>query len=280
LNILIISGTPKTDGITHSFVKTAEETAAELQVKAETIRLSGMNITKCKMCDDGWGICFREHKCVFGDKDGFNSLQNKVKNADAFIYITPVYWGEISEELKIFADKLRRCQATKQWNPSKSEASFHKDKPSIAVAVAGGGGGGIVSAFADIERAVSQMGGDNWPRESSGIFDWIGVNRWNQDYKRDALKAAITKMVKYHTMPKLSAVKALPDYKIQLEFDNDEVRVFDMTPHLDKPRYSELKDVELFNKIKITGFKIEWRPLTDMCIEVLYSQSQRSDKKC
>jgi len=275
MKLLIISGTPKTEGITYSFVKTAEETAAALNINAETIRLAGMNITKCRMCGDGWGICFREHRCIFGDKDGFNGLQKKVHEADAYVYITPVYWGEISEELKIFIDKLRRCQATKQWDSREDEVSFHKDKPSIVVAAAGGGGGGILSAFEDMERAITQMSGDGWPRETAGMFDWIAVNRWNQEYKRETLRAAITKMVQYQVLPKFVSVKALPDYKLEIEFEGNEVRIFDMKPYLDKPKYAELKDVEKFNVVKITGFWIEWRPLVDIGIEVLYNGSVR-----
>jgi len=193
--ILIISGTPKTDGVTFSFVKAAEEQVSKLGHKAQVVRLAGLGLTKCAMCNDGWGICFKEHKCVFGDKDGFNELQLAVRDADAYIYITPVYWGEISEEMKLFIDKLRRCQATKQWDEREDEVSFLKGKPSILVAVAGGGGGGIITAFEDLERAITQCGGNERPREKAGVFDYIAVNRWNQELKREALKASIGEMV-------------------------------------------------------------------------------------
>lgn len=196
MKLLIISGTPKMDGITYSFVEAAEEAAKSANANAEVIRLAGVNLNKCKMCADGWGICFKEHYCAFGDTDGFNNLQKKVRDADAFVYITPVYWGEVSEELKIFVDKLRRCQATKKWDGREGVVSFHKGKPSIIVAVAGGGGGGIVSTFENMERAIFHMEGDALPRENSGIFDFIAVNRWNQAYKRDALKIAVAEMVK------------------------------------------------------------------------------------
>ena len=193
--ILILSGTPKIEGITYSFVKTAEETAKEIGLEYETVALSQIGLQKCKMCKDGWGICFKEHVCQFNET--FNILQEKVKQADAFIYISPVYWGEISEDMKIFLDKLRRCQATKQWDSREEEVSYHKDKPSIIVVNAGGGGGGILTAFQDIERAVSQMGGDSWPKYKAGICDFIAVNRWNQEYKRESLRAAIKIMKNY-----------------------------------------------------------------------------------
>ncbi|MCL2187268.1 MAG: NAD(P)H-dependent oxidoreductase [Defluviitaleaceae bacterium] len=194
--ILIVNATPKTDGLCYSFVEVAEETADALGIHAETIRLAGYGLRKCMMCHDGWGICFKEHTCLFGEKDGFAALQQKVNEADAFVYITPVYWGEISEELKIFWDKLRRCETTKQWNGKEDIISFHKNKPSILVASAGGGGGGIPSTFTAMERAVDQLGEHTGCQNgTAGIFDYIGVTRWNAEYKRTALKEAIKEMV-------------------------------------------------------------------------------------
>jgi multimeric flavodoxin WrbA len=198
MKILIISGTPKTDGITHSLVVTARETAASIGCEAEVISLSASTLHGCKMCGDGWGVCFKEHQCKYENEDDFGALHVKMSGADAFVYITPVYWGEVSEAMKCFLDRLRRCEATKQWNERPVGESFHKGKPSILVANAGGGGGGILTALADMERAIGQMHGDSWPRETAGIFDYIAVNRWNQAYKREALSEAVKAMVQQH----------------------------------------------------------------------------------
>jgi multimeric flavodoxin WrbA len=196
MKLLILSGTPKTDGLTYSFVQGAAEAAEKAGVEVEIISLAKIGMQKCKMCGEGWGICFKQHKCVFGDKDGFNLVQEKVEKADAYVYITPVYWGEASEDMKLFIDKLRRCQATKKWNREAGN-SFALGKPSILVAVAGGGGGGIINTFSQIERAIGHMEGHEAPFEREGVFDYIAVNRWNQDYKRDALKSAVAEMISY-----------------------------------------------------------------------------------
>jgi len=266
MKLLILSGTPKKDGLTYSFVEKAVETAKELNINAELVTFSDINLTKCKMCADGWGICFNQHRCAFGDKDGFNELQKKVQEADAYIYITPVYWGEMSEELKIFTNKLRRCQATKQWNSQITEESFHKDKPSIVVAVAGGGGGGAPSCFVELERVISQVAGDAWPKESSGIFDYIAVNRWNKKYKLEALGETIKMMQGFMSRPKPVNVTPQPDYKLLIEFDNGEKHEYDFKPHFesDKYRYRDLKDLDNFNKAHISGFKVEWWPLVSI----------------
>jgi len=266
MKLLIISGTPKTYGLTYSFVEKSKETADKIGIESEVIDLSKMNLTKCRMCSGGWGVCFYDHYCAFGDKDGFNDLQIKVKEADAFIFITPVYWGEMSEELKLFMDKLRRCQATKQWDSREEEVSFLNGKPSIMVAVAGGGGGGCPSAFLHMERAVGAAGGDNWPKEHAGFFDFIAVNRWNKIYKQEALKEAINAMNDFFIRPRLKSVTPQPDYKLHITFGNDEEKTYDFKPYIESKHYSKLKDIDEFNKAKISGTKVEWWPLMDIDI--------------
>jgi hypothetical protein len=48
-----------------------------------------------------------------------------------------------------------------------------------------------------MERAIAHMEGHETPFEREGVFDYIAVNRWNQEYKRDALKSAIIEMISY-----------------------------------------------------------------------------------
>ena len=192
MKILIISGTPKSDGLCHSLVTAAAEAAFTKGVETEVVKLSDFNLQRCKMCGDGWGSCYKQHRCAFGDEDGFNSLQDKYRDADAFVYITPVYLAEVSEVMNCFLNKLRRCQAPKLWN-NNPEKSYQTDKPTIFAASAGGGGGGIAHTFLQMEQAVAHMGGLTW--QWGGVYDYIAVNRWNQDYKREALKAAVVSMI-------------------------------------------------------------------------------------
>ena len=193
MKLIIISGTPKNDGLCHSLVTAAAEAAQSKGAETEIIKLSDHNLQSCKMCGDGWGVCRTQHRCAFGNEDGFNNIQEKYEEANAFVYITPVYWGDASEAMKIFLDKLRRCQATRRRNSETPTKSFHMEKPSILVASAGGGGGGITTTFVQMERAINHMDGLNWVW--GGTYDYIAVNRWNKDYKRETLKQAVKALV-------------------------------------------------------------------------------------
>jgi hypothetical protein len=45
----------------------------------------------------------------------------------------------------------------------------------------------------------------------------------------------------------VKSVKPLDGYKLLLKFENNEEKVFDVSPYLDLGKFSELKDVSLFN---------------------------------
>jgi len=196
MKVLIISGSPRNEGICHSLTAAALEASTAGGAETEVVKLSDLKLEQCKMCGDGWGTCQKEHRCQHGDKDGFNLLQEKVAAAQAFVFITPVYWGDMSEAFKGFFDRLRRCQATKRWTQDENITSFLTDKPSILVASAGGSGNGILNTLSQMERAIGHMGGDGMPKTEKGIYDYIAVNRWNKDYKLAALKASVAAMVK------------------------------------------------------------------------------------
>jgi len=194
MKILILSGTPKKDGLSHSLAAAAFEASIAQKAEAEIVQLTGLSA--CRMCGDGWGTCSGTHICEFGG-DGFNEIHEKIRLADGFVLITPVYWGEVSDGMKAFLDKLRRCEGTKEWEERDTNPQYFAGKSSILVASAGGGGGGIVSTFAQMERAITHMGGASYPYDVYGFFDYIAVNRWNQDYKREALRNAVTALIKW-----------------------------------------------------------------------------------
>ncbi|TCK98049.1 uncharacterized protein DUF2442 [Natranaerovirga hydrolytica] len=68
-------------------------------------------------------------------------------------------------------------------------------------------------------------------------------------------------------------VKPLDAYKLLLTFENNETRVLDMSPYLDKGLYKQLKDVSLFKTVKISFDTIEWANEIDLCPEFAYKKS-------
>ena len=92
------------------------------------------DIKKCNACGErGWGICAQKHICV--QKDDFNDVYQHMGEFEAYVFITPVYFHEMSESAKTFFDRLKRCDAF-------NEASKIKGKKIVCIACAGGSGSG------------------------------------------------------------------------------------------------------------------------------------------
>lgn len=68
-------------------------------------------------------------------------------------------------------------------------------------------------------------------------------------------------------------VKPQQDYLLLLTFEGGENRIFDMKPYLELGLFGELKDLKLFNSVKVSFDTIEWENEADMDPEVLYSES-------
>jgi len=70
--------------------------------------------------------------------------------------------------------------------------------------------------------------------------------------------------------PDVKLAEALPDYKLKIQFVNDELKEFDVSPFLDKGIFSELKDIGYFNKVRVALGAVEWPNEQDFSKDTLY----------
>lgn len=73
--------------------------------------------------------------------------------------------------------------------------------------------------------------------------------------------------------PRAIAVTPADDYRLVVDFDNGEKKVFDVTPYIKGAWFSELRDVEYFRSVHIGGLSIEWPNGQDICPDRLYEDS-------
>jgi hypothetical protein len=78
--------------------------------------------------------------------------------------------------------------------------------------------------------------------------------------------------------PKIKDVKPTDDYKLILTFTNDEVKVFDVTPYLEKGFFNQLKDKSYFKNVRPFMDSIQWQNGQDLCPDMLYLDSRELDK--
>lgn len=178
MKITVFTSSPNKDGLTAACGNGAIAGAKEGGAQVQHIDLNAYDVGACSACGNGWGTCAKEHQCQV--VDGFQKLHGEIADADAYVVITPVYWGEMSESAKAFFDRLRRCEA---W---KKEGSLMYNKPVVGVAAAGGSGNGTISCLESMERFFKHVGGN--------IFDLITITQKSRAYKTDTIRACVKEM--------------------------------------------------------------------------------------
>ena len=168
MKTMILSGSRNPQGQTAQAVNALVEGLRDKGAETELVFLPTKNIERCRQCDDaGWGPCRTEGRCVIGDD--FAALVQGIRSANCAVFATPVYFGDLSESLRAFLDRLRRI--TRQ-EAGKSQIT---EKPSVGVCMAGGGGGGAASCAAILEKVLATCGFD--------VVDMISVRRQNLTVK-------------------------------------------------------------------------------------------------
>ena len=175
MTVLMILGSRNPEGQTARAGKAFLEGLADEDRQGEEVFLPQMKMERCRQCEgDGWGICRTGAGCVIDDD--FALLVDKVKKADAVVFATPVYFGDLSESMRAFLDRLRRVAVRDE-----SDQYGISGKPAIGICVAGGGGGGAPACAVSLERVLSRCG--------FGVVDVVPVRRQNLDMKLGVLRA-------------------------------------------------------------------------------------------
>ena len=80
-------------------------------------------------------------------------------------------------------DRFRRCESSGIFNQRQAALT---GKPVLLVASAGGSGMDMLEPLMQMERFAHHTG--------ARVFDEIGINRWNQSYKAEAIYRAAKAM--------------------------------------------------------------------------------------
>ena len=75
-------------------------------------------------------------------------------------------------------------------------------------------------------------------------------------------------------MREIIEVQPLEDYQLLLIFDNQEKKIKDMKPYLDKGVFKELKNKAFFQKVKLAYGTVSWEGRIDLCADELYTSSK------
>jgi Protein of unknown function (DUF2442) len=75
--------------------------------------------------------------------------------------------------------------------------------------------------------------------------------------------------------PRVKAVRARDDYRLEIEFMNDEVGLYDCSHLLDFGIFQEFQDVNYFKRARVEGGTVIWPHEQDICPDTLYEDSKK-----
>lgn len=100
MKVLLFNGSPKANGCTFTALSEVEKTLKGEKIDTEIIQLGSHPIQECIGCNS----CKRTGKCIF--KDMINEYTFKAKEADGFIFATPVYYAHPTGLLLSAMDRM------------------------------------------------------------------------------------------------------------------------------------------------------------------------------
>lgn len=97
--VLIIGTSPRKNGNSNTIAQEFAKGATASGNNVEIVYLYDKHINFCKGCL----ACQKTHKCVI--QDDANEIVEKIKNSDVIVWATPIYYYEMSGQMKTMIDR-------------------------------------------------------------------------------------------------------------------------------------------------------------------------------
>jgi hypothetical protein len=75
--------------------------------------------------------------------------------------------------------------------------------------------------------------------------------------------------------PRINKAQALNDYKFQIEFENGEIGVFDLSPYLGLGMFKELKEDQNYRRFSLEEGVLTWFNGLDIGPDTVYLDSKK-----
>jgi len=99
--VMIVVGSPRKKGNSAALAKQVAAGAKASDARVETFFLHYMNIKPCTACD----ACRKKKDVDCIIQDDMQVLYPKLREADAIVIASPIYWFTVSAQTKVFMDR-------------------------------------------------------------------------------------------------------------------------------------------------------------------------------
>jgi multimeric flavodoxin WrbA len=100
MNIVCLLGSPRPAGNSATIAKQFTETAAELGATIRTFELNRLTYRGCQGC---YACKTQLDRCIL--RDDLTEVLDAAQDADVLVLATPIYYGEVTGQLKCFIDR-------------------------------------------------------------------------------------------------------------------------------------------------------------------------------
>lgn len=100
MKVLLINGSPHKEGCTYAALTEVAETLNQQGIETEIFWIGNKPLGGCIACK----ACVKQGKCVFDD--AVNQCREKARDADGFVFGTPVHYAAASGNMTGFMDRL------------------------------------------------------------------------------------------------------------------------------------------------------------------------------
>ncbi len=123
MKVLLINGSPKARGCTYTALKEVADELERNEIETEIVHIGADPIIGCTGC--GYCRTSETGQCIFND-DPVNETREKVKDADGFIFGTPVHYAAASGAITSFLDRLFYAGGAFQYKPGAAVISCRR----------------------------------------------------------------------------------------------------------------------------------------------------------
>ncbi len=99
--LLAISSSPRRNGNSELLLQSFNEGVQDGGGKVNSLRISELQFSPCKACDR----CATSGECIL--QDDMQSIYPLIVSAGAMVLATPIYFGSLSAQLKMFIDRFQ-----------------------------------------------------------------------------------------------------------------------------------------------------------------------------
>ena len=117
--VLVVLGSPRKNGGSASLARAIAAGARAEGASVETVFLQGLDLAFCKACEK----CHAKGATGCSIDDGMTALYPKLREADAFVLASPVYFFTMSAQMKTFVDRTYAV-----YDPDTADSPF-RGKP-------------------------------------------------------------------------------------------------------------------------------------------------------